>query len=139
MKKDFNVESTTKKINELKKYGEKTYSEMLSTLKGVLPNYNIWFPVLVEHHCIICLGKNRYTWKAEPIHVSMVQTMYDKVEAKVKQYAARKTSRRRSSKPKELKNSVQITPEYCEQFLLKLGYRVLKPRPIVYDEIKLSE
>lgn len=142
---NFNAENFCETLNKVKNsmFGEIKSKDLIARINAIASRPSIWMTVLQQHKCIINVRKGIYVWKPEPININLIKVMYEEVRAKSREYTQNKENKKKELK-KELKKEpptkgTQITPEYCEQYLLKLGYKIYKPRPIQYDEITLSE
>lgn len=142
---NFNAENFCETLNKVKNvmFGEHKSKDFLTAINGIASRPSIWMTVLQQHKCILNMGRGRYVWKPEPININLVKVMYEEVRAKSKEYAQNKENKKKelnkTIKKEPPTKGIQITPEYCEQYLLKLGYKIYKPRPVQYDEITLSE
>lgn len=139
---NFNAENFCETLNKVKNsmFGEHKSKEFLACINNITSRPSIWMTILQQHKCIIKVGRGRYVWKPEPININLIKVMHEEVRNKSKEYSQNKEKKYNKTIKKEPPvKGVQITPEYCEQYLLKLGYKVYKPRPIQYDEITLSE
>lgn len=95
-------------------------------------HYSLMPTELVRLNQIDKVSSGIYRFNGLPTHIHIMEKALKRCQERVKSWGKKNI---RVDEEVPVANCEPITEEYCVNYLKKLGYKVMKPKPVEYEEL----